>query len=127
MATGYQNMSTNPGSQISSINTYRITKGYYPAVSPTSMTNKNANLTPNVTPNNSTPSPAKSAHLDSSTVSSADSGNDNSKKTAMYESYYVDLNQQQSIENVHQQNLKIKTKSIESTLLPLVNQVRTYL
>lgn len=127
MATGYQNMSTNPGSQISSINTYRITKGYYPTVSPTSMTNTNANLTP-VTPNNSTPSPAKSANLDSSTVSSAESGNDNSKNTtAMSESNYVDLNQQQSIEYVHQQNLRIKTKSIESTLLPLVNQVRIYL
>lgn len=46
-----------------------------------------------------------------------------SRNNIATESHYFDLNQQQLNDYNHQQNLKIKTKSIENTLLPLVNQV----
>lgn len=46
-----------------------------------------------------------------------------SRKSMVVESNYSDLNQQQLDDYSNQKNLKIKTKSIENTLLPLVNQV----
>jgi hypothetical protein len=110
MATGCQNMSTNSsGSQISSINTYRITKGYYQTSSP-----KNANNL--ASPASSTPkSPSPKSNPDSAVTSPNLSDSFN----------YANLNQQQSREHMHQQDLKIKTKSIENTLLPLVGQITT--
>lgn len=119
MATGCQNINANStnSSQISSINTYKLTKQYYPRSPPPT----NLLKTGNTNLDSSSPSP------NSVNDSSSQTTNTNEpQKIINNESTYADLNQQQCNEYTHAQNLKIKTKSIESTLLPLVNQVSFY-
>lgn len=142
MATECQNMNTSSlsSSQISSINTYKITKQYYQRNSPApsnenkvatsnhELDNKNNNNN-NLTRVSPSPSP-KSINENSSNRTSisntiTSSRTDDTKNDIMPGINHTDLNQQQSNEYAHHQGLKIKTKGIENTLLPLVNQIST--
>lgn len=114
MATGCQNMPTtgitSSGSQISSINTYRISKQNYKSFPSSPVNTQNNNNESNNISNTS-----NNSHLNE----------EKQKKQNSESANYVDLNHIQSIEYAHHQSLKIKTKSIENTLLPLVNQITT--
>ncbi len=130
MATGCQNMSTSNTSQISSINTYRITKQYYPATT-TSPSPSPKPILKSANKNSHSPSPNTLDDNNNNNISSASATSEANQSrvgkpdNAMLDSAYADLNDQQTTEYAHAQGLKIKTKSIENTLLPLVNQITT--
>ena len=123
MATGCQNMNKSAikSSPISSINTYKISKLYYPK-EPLNSNDLDYNNRSNITIEKI----IQSTKSDNNNIIKEDLSvavDKTSRKSMVVESNYSDLNQQQLDDYSNQKNLKIKTKSIENTLLPLVNQV----
>ncbi len=127
MATGSQNMSTSNTSQISSINTIKITKKYNPNTTV---------ISPCPSPKTILKSSNKTAHILSSTLdennnssitteSVSSQNNFINSENVMKDTTYADLIERQTDEYAQIQGLKVKTKSIESSLLPLVTQITT--